>query len=98
MNNKEISARLDEDELRGFYLDSKGMDKIISVFYMIISGLISIGFICYAIIEKVYWILSFSVVSIIVFIVSISKFSKIIENIFENRIYEDEREEEKEDA
>lgn len=88
--NHEPIKRLDEEELRKIYLWSKRLEKRVSVFYMIVSGLVSIAIISYAISQKIYWILCFSVISVIAFIYLITQFSNIIEDIFENRIYEEE--------
>jgi len=92
-NTKPIK-RLNEDGLRDIYIESKKADKFTCIFFMVVSGLSSIAVISYAIIEKIYWVLSFSILLIILFIYCINKFSRVIEDVFENRIMEEDDEEE----
>ena len=73
-NTKPIK-RLNEDGLRDIYIESKKADKFTCIFFMVVSGLSSIAVISYAIIEKIYWVLSFSILLIILFIYCINKFS-----------------------
>ena len=90
MWNKGEIRRLDEEDLREIYLDSKRVEKRMSVFYMVLSGISTSGILCYAIIKEIYWVCSLAIISVIAFIYLISQFSQIIEEIFENRIYEEE--------
>ena len=87
---KDPIERLDEEELREMYLHSRKIEKGMSIFYMILSGLATIAIISFAISQKIYWVLSFSIISVIMFIYCISEFSRIIEDIFENRIIEED--------
>lgn len=90
MFKKKDIERLDEDELRAFYVDAKRMEKFMTVFWMIFCGLGSVAIICFSIIKEIYWGMSVAVILLITFIYLISKFSKLIEDIFENRIFEEE--------
>jgi len=87
--NKDPVKRLDEDELRFVYLDSKVMEKRFTFFLMIISAGISIAIISFSISDKIYWILIFALLSILWFIYLITKLSRVIEEIFENREVEE---------
>ena len=83
---KDPIERLDEDELREMYLHSRKVERGMSIFYMVLSGLATIAIISYAISQNMYWVLSFSIISVIAFIYCITEFSRVIEDIFENRI------------
>ena len=87
---KDPIERLDENELRDKYLEAKRMEKITAVFYMVVFGLVTIATASYSIAKEIYWVLSFSIISIIAFIHFITSFSRILEDIFENRILEEE--------
>jgi len=88
--NKDPITRKEEVELREDYLSSKRAEKINYLFCMFMFSLLSIAIISFSIIREMYWALSFSVITVIGFIVSISKFSRVIEDIFENRIIEED--------
>lgn len=84
--NKEEPHRLDDIELREFYLDSKIADKRLSIYCMVIFSILSIAIIWFSIAQKLYWIMLFAIVTIISFIYHMSRFSSVIEEIFENRV------------
>lgn len=86
---KDPVERLDEDQLREMYLLSKRSEKFTTVFFMIIYGLISIAVSSYAIGKEIYWLLAVPIILIILFIYLIGKFSRILEDVFENRILEE---------
>ncbi|GEM_PF-6580920 len=82
--------RLTEAELRSNYVESKRIEKLTTLFFMFISTVISIAIISFSISQKIYWVLVFSILSILWFIHLITKLSVIIEEVFENREEEDE--------
>jgi len=84
--NKENTHRLDDKELREFYLDSKIADKRLSIYCMVIFSLLSIAIIWFSVAQKLYWIMFFAIVTVISLIYHISRFSSVIEEIFENRV------------
>ncbi len=77
--------RLNEDELRITYLESKRSEKLLTFVFMAISSIMSIAIISFSISKKLYWILIFALITIIWFIRLINKLSTIIEEVFENR-------------
>jgi len=81
---------LTEAELRSNYVESKRIEKLTTLFFMFISTVISIAIISFSISQKIYWVLVFSILSILWFIHLITKLSVIIEEVFENREEEDE--------
>jgi len=83
--NKEPVHRLTEQELRTIYVDSKRSQKIAIFFYMFISAGITIAVITLSLSKKIYWILAFSIISILCFIKLITTLARVIEEIFENR-------------
>jgi hypothetical protein len=86
--NKEPVKRLNEEELREDYIGSKKLDKQMSFIVMIVLFLLSILIICFSVIKEIYWVLSFSIITIILFIYFMNSFSRLIEDIFENRVIE----------
>ena len=87
---KDPVKRLTEPELRFNYLESKRVEKLTTLFFMFISTVITIAIISLSISKKIYWILVFSVLTILWFIHLITKLSLVIEEVFENREEEDE--------
>jgi len=87
---KDPVKRLTETELRSDYIESKRIEKLTTLFCMFVSTIITIAIISFSISQKIYWILVFSILSILWFIHLITKLSVIIEEVFENREEEDE--------
>ena len=87
---KDPIKRLNEDELREKYLDSKKLEKISSIFYMVGSGLLSIIIIAFSISKSITWGYGVASIFVILWIYNTVRFSRILEDIFENKIIEEE--------
>lgn len=87
---REEIKRLNDKELREFYLESKIAEKKRYVLTMIMSIVITIALTSLSISLKKYWILAGSIIFLIGFILNMVRYGKLIENIFENKIIEGE--------
>ena len=87
---REKIYRLSDVELREFYLEEKAVSKKGCILAMIVSIIITITTTSFAISLKMYWILIGSIIFLIVFIVNMIKYGKLIEDIFINKIEEEE--------
>ena len=88
---REEVSRLDNKELREFYLESRKSEKKGCILAMIISIVITIALTSLALSLKIYWILAGSIIFLIGFILNMTRYGRVIEDIFENKIVEGER-------
>jgi len=86
---REEVSRLDNKELREFYLESRKSEKKGCILAMIISIIITIALTSLALSLKIYWILAGSIIFLIGFILNMTRYGRVIEDIFENKIVEE---------
>ncbi len=89
---REEMSRLNNKELREFYLEKKASARIECIFAMILSIIITITATSFAIALKMYWLLIISIIFLIGFIINMTRYGSLIEDIFENKIIEGEDE------
>lgn len=82
--SKEIK-RLNEEELREFYINEKTMEKNENIFMMIILSIATAGFVGLFIALKIYWLLAVPLACMIFLIITIRKFSRVLEEIYANK-------------
>lgn len=89
---REKVSRLDNKKLREFYLESRKSEKNGCILAMIISMVIIIALTSLSISLKIYWILIGSIIFLTGFILNMTRYGRVIEDIFENKIVEGENE------
>jgi len=89
---KEEVSRLNNAELREYYLESRKREKKGYILAMIFSIIITIASTSLAISFKIYWFLIGSIIFLIGFILNMTRYGNVIEDIFENKIVEGENE------
>ena len=87
---REEISRLNNVELREFYLEEKASEKRGDIFAMIFSIVITIVLTSFAIALKMYWLFAGSILFLIGFILNMTRYGNVIEDIFENKIAEGE--------
>ena len=88
---REEVSRLSNVELREFYLKERVSNKRGCIFAMILSIIITITLTSFAIALKMYWLLIGSIVFLVGFIINMTRYGNVIEDIFENKIIEGEK-------
>ena len=87
---REEVSRLNNVELREFYLGERASNKRGHIFAMILSIIITITATSFAIALKMYWILIGSIIFLVGFIINMIRYGNVIEDLFENKIIEGE--------
>jgi len=82
---REDTKRLDEEELRKFYLSDLDSKKNTCIFIGIICSFSAIVLILKSISYNLNWILIFPALFLIIIIFTIKEYNKILEEIFFNR-------------
>lgn len=77
--------RLNEEELRDFYVEEKTKEKNDSILMMIILSIATAGFVGLFIAIKIYWLLVVPLACMVFLIFTIKKFSSILEEIYANK-------------
>ena len=88
---KEEVRRLNNVELREFYLEEKASNRRGCIFAMILSIIITITATSFAIALKMYWLLIVSIIFLMGFIINMTRYGNVIEDIFENKIVDGEK-------